>query len=46
MFKLRGGKLILYHGWSDALCWPHPTTDYYDKVVDVMGGMKETHFRF
>lgn len=41
-FKLRGGKLIHYHGWADALCWAAPTPDYYDQVVKWIGSEKET----
>ena len=33
-FKARGGKLIVYHGWSDAGITPLLTIDYYNKVAD------------
>ena len=36
-FAKRGGKLILYHGWSDPLLSPYNTLDYYDAVVKRMG---------
>ena len=36
-FAARGGKLILYHGWSDAAIAPVSTTDYYQSVVRKMG---------
>lgn len=36
-FKARGGKLILYHGWSDAAIPPLGTIDYYNSVVSAMG---------
>ena len=36
-FKKRGGKLILYHGWSDAAIPPVSTVDYYQSVVSKMG---------
>ncbi len=29
-----GGKLILYHGWSDALIVPAGTLEYYQAMVD------------
>ena len=29
-----GGKLILYHGWADALVVPQPTVDYYRNVIE------------
>ena len=31
--KRHDGKLILWHGWSDAGAPPEPTKDYYDAVV-------------
>ncbi len=37
-FRDRGGKLILYHGWSDAAIAPLNTIDYYKTVVATMGG--------
>lgn len=36
-FEARGGKLILYHGWSDAAIAPENTIDYYQSVVRKMG---------
>jgi len=37
-FFSRGGKLILYHGWSDSLVPPPNTIKYYEQVVAHMGG--------
>jgi feruloyl esterase len=37
-FVARGGKLILYHGWSDPLIAPRSTIDYYTAVVAALGG--------
>nr|ADI23194.1 hypothetical protein [uncultured Gemmatimonadales bacterium HF0770_11C06] len=31
-----GGKLILYHGWADALVVPQPTLAYYHDVVETV----------
>jgi len=31
-FKKRGGKLVLYHGWSDAALSALATTKYYEEV--------------
>ena len=31
-FKKRGGKLVLYHGWSDAALSANATTKYYEQV--------------
>ncbi|HXI90590.1 MAG TPA: tannase/feruloyl esterase family alpha/beta hydrolase [Blastocatellia bacterium] len=36
-FKARGGKLILYHGWSDAALPPVNTINYFQSVVSKMG---------
>jgi hypothetical protein len=36
-FKARGGKLILYHGWSDAALPPINTINYFQSVVSKMG---------
>ena len=41
-FKWSGGKMIYYHGWADALCWPNPAPDYYDQVVKKIGSLGET----
>ena len=37
-FAARGGKIVLWHGWNDQLIYPMGTVDYYDRVVDIMGG--------
>ncbi len=36
-FKDRGGKLIIYHGWSDAAIPPMSTVIYYQNVLSKMG---------
>jgi hypothetical protein len=36
-FQKRGGKLILFHGWSDAALPPTATIDYYRSVVAKLG---------
>jgi len=36
-FFSRGGKLFLYHGWSDSQVAAVNTIKYYDSVVHVMG---------
>jgi feruloyl esterase len=38
-FAARGGKLILYHGWSDPLIQAERTRRYYVSVADAVGGM-------
>jgi len=37
-FEAAGGKLLMYHGWSDALVVPQPTIEYYEAVLARMGG--------
>ena len=41
-FFSRGGKIILYHGWSDPLIPAVNTIEYYDAVVAHMGGAAKT----
>jgi Tannase and feruloyl esterase len=36
-FKKRGGKLIVYHGWSDPGVMPQQTLDYWNSVRDFAG---------
>jgi feruloyl esterase len=36
-FRARGGKLIMYHGWSDPGPSPLSTIRYYDQVLATMG---------
>jgi feruloyl esterase len=36
-FKARGGKLIVYHGWSDAAIPPQNSINYYNNVTSRMG---------
>jgi feruloyl esterase len=36
-FRKRGGRLLLYHGWSDAAIPPSGTVKYYDDVRARMG---------
>jgi hypothetical protein len=44
VFKERGGKLLLYHGWSDAAIPPVNTIDYYQSVVSKMGRKQASEF--
>ncbi len=37
-FRNHGGKLVLYHGWSDMLIVPEGTIDYYNDVTQKLGG--------
>ncbi len=36
-FKAHGGKLIMYHGWSDAALPPVNTINYFESVVRKLG---------
>jgi hypothetical protein len=36
-FRNRGGKLIVYHGWSDAAIPPQNAIDYFGSVIAKMG---------
>ena len=36
-FQTRGGKLIIYHGWSDAVISPLNSINYYESVIQQMG---------
>lgn len=33
----RGGKLLMYHGWTDPQVTPQTSTIYYDKVLKTVG---------
>jgi feruloyl esterase len=41
-FFARGGKLLLYHGWSDSNVPAVNTIKYYQTIVDYMGGVSNT----
>jgi hypothetical protein len=43
-FKNRGGKLILYHGWSDAAIAPTNAINYYRSVAAKLGPRHTTDF--
>ncbi len=38
----RKGKLLLYHGWADQNVAPQSTINYYKRVVDTVGGERQT----
>jgi len=37
-FKAAGGKMIVWHGWADAIVTPYKTVDWYEKLSSNMGG--------
>ena len=41
-FRDHGGKVIVWHGWSDQLITPLGTIDYYKRVQQQMGGPQKT----
>jgi feruloyl esterase len=41
-FKAAGGKLLIYHGWTDLEPSPLDSIDYYETVVKTMGGLEST----
>ena len=43
-FNKRGGKLIMYMGWSDAAIPPEMTINYYKSVVGKMGQTEADRF--
>ena len=43
-FRKRGGKLIMYHGWSDAAIPPQNAVNYYQNVVSKMGAKNSLTF--
>jgi feruloyl esterase len=40
-FFARGGKLIHYHGWADQQIPSGSSTEYYQSVLDTMGGFNK-----
>jgi feruloyl esterase len=43
-FGRRGGKLIIYHGWSDAALPPSASINYYNSVEEALGAGKAAYF--
>jgi TonB family protein len=43
-FARRGGKLIIYHGWSDAALPPMGSVNYYNSVEEALGPGKPSLF--
>jgi feruloyl esterase len=41
-FLKHGGKMILYHGWTDTNITPAATVEYFEKVVAAQGGAAKT----
>jgi hypothetical protein len=41
-FKARGGRLLMYQGWADAIVTPEMTVNYYEAVEQKSGGREAT----
>jgi feruloyl esterase len=41
-FRDHGGKLILWHGQGDQVIFPQGTINYYERVIDRLGGLDAT----
>ena len=41
-FREAGGKLLMWHGWADAIVFPGKTLDYYDALAAENGGIEAT----
>lgn len=37
-FRAAGGKIIVWHGWADAIVTPYKTVDWYEKAAEAAGG--------
>ncbi len=44
-FRRRGGKLLMYFGWADPQLNPRMGVEYYEQVVEKMGGSTGEFFR-
>jgi Tannase and feruloyl esterase len=44
LFKNRGGKLLLHHGWNDSTLPPMATANYYQSVLAKMGSKSSAAF--
>jgi len=45
-FKARGGKLVMYTGWSDPVAAPLDIVKYYEGAMKAMGGLRNTQAFF
>jgi feruloyl esterase len=41
-FQARNGKLLMYHGWADAIVTPWKSIEYYKEVEQRFGGRENT----
>ena len=45
-FIAHGGKLIQYHGWSDPQIPPMHSVNYFNNVLEAMGGAGKVHHAY
>ena len=45
-FFAHGGKLIIFHGWNDQLITPLNSVNYYNSVVETLGGASKVNGSF
>lgn len=43
-FHAAGGKLIVWHGWTDQFIYPRGTIDYVERVTEAMGAETTAEF--
>ena len=41
-FRDAGGKMIVWHGWADAIVTPYKTVEWYEQVTERLGGAEKT----
>ncbi|MEM1428531.1 MAG: tannase/feruloyl esterase family alpha/beta hydrolase [Pseudomonadota bacterium] len=37
-FREAGGRMIVFHGWADAIVTPYKTVDWYERAAEEAGG--------
>ena len=42
-FRAHNGKLLMYHGWNDTIIAPGESVDYFNRVLENMGGAPKTN---
>ena len=40
-FREAGGKMVVWHGWADAIVTPYKTIDWYDRLSAAAGGKQD-----
>ena len=40
-FRDAGGKMIVWHGWADAIVTPYKTIDWYEQLAATLGGEEQ-----